>query len=132
MTTLNHTNLSTTNVPELTEFFRSVFGFQLLDQSGDKMAVLRNHDGFVLTLTYDKNMIAGQDYPPTFHVGFLQPTAGAVDRVHREMEIRCYTPPAPARLKRGGPPAYGFYCNAPGGVVVEVSTMNMGSPGLRG
>ena len=27
-------------------------------------------------------------------------------------------------LQRGGPPTYGFYYDAPGGVVVEVSTMS--------
>lgn len=125
MTTLNHTNLSTSNVPELTEFFCSVFDFRLLERRGDKMSVLRNPDGFILTLTYDKGMVEGQRYPGIFHVGFLQPTAGAVDRVHRELGVRSYTAPAPATLPRGGPPTYGFYCNAPGGVVVEVSTMNM-------
>ena len=28
-------------------------------------------------------------------------------------------------LQRVGPPTYGFYCEAPGGVLVEVSTMNL-------
>ena len=31
MATLNHTNLTTYDVPALAEFFRSVFGFQLND-----------------------------------------------------------------------------------------------------
>jgi hypothetical protein len=49
MATLNHTNLTTYNVPALKEFFSSVFGFQTLNVRGDKLAVLRNSDGFLLT-----------------------------------------------------------------------------------
>jgi catechol-2,3-dioxygenase len=127
MTTLNHTNLSTSNVPELTESFCSIFRFHLLEQRGDKMSVLRNHDGFILTLMYDKGMAVGESYPGLFHVGFLQPTVDAVNRVHKDLGARSYIGPEPASLKRGGPPTYGFYCDEPGGVVVEVSTMNMGS-----
>ena len=35
MVTLNHTNLTTYNVPGLKEFFRSVFAFQIMDERGD-------------------------------------------------------------------------------------------------
>jgi catechol-2,3-dioxygenase len=124
MTTLNHTNLSTSNVPELTEFF-STFGFDLLEQRAGKFAVLRNSDGFLLTLMYDKNVASGYRYPATFHIGFLQPTPTAVDRMHEELKAHNYAAPAPALLQRGGPPTYGFYCEAPGGIVVEVSTINI-------
>jgi hypothetical protein len=34
-------------------------------------------------------------------------------------------PPKPANLQRGGLPTYGFYNDAQGGVMVEVSTMNI-------
>ena len=74
MATLNHTNLTSYNVPALKEFFCRVFDFQLLDERGDKLAVLRNSDGFLLTLMYDKRMTPEQGYPGMFHVGFLQPT----------------------------------------------------------
>ena len=124
--TLNHTNLTTYNVPELTEFFCSVFDFRVLDQRGDKLAVLRNSDGFLLTLMYDKRMTPEQGYPGLFHVGFLQPTPGAVDVMHEAMVAGKYEAPKPEKLKRGGPPTYGCYCEAPGGVLVEVSTMNTG------
>ena len=42
MATMNHTSLATYNVPALTEFFCSVFGFQLIEKRADKLAVLRN------------------------------------------------------------------------------------------
>ena len=128
MATLNHTNLTTYNVPALKEFFRSVFGFQILDERGDKFAVLRNDEGFLLTLMHDQRMTPEQGYPGMFHVGFLQPTQQAVDRMHGTLAELRYMAPQPAKLQRGGPPTYGFYYDAPGGVVVEVSTMNLAEP----
>jgi catechol 2,3-dioxygenase-like lactoylglutathione lyase family enzyme len=124
MATLNHTNLTTYNVPDLKDFFRSVFDFEVLEERGNKFAVLRNPEGFVLTLMHDKRMTPEQGYPGLFHVGFLQPTQQAVDRMHQALIARNYTAPKPAQLQRGGPPTYGFYCDAPGGVTVEVSTMS--------
>src|ERR1700693_827210 len=128
MATMNHTTLPTYNVPALTELFCSVFGFQLVEKRGDKLSVLRNAEGFVLTLMYDKRMTPEQGYPGLFHVGFLQPTQHAVDRMHEALIARKYTAPKPAKLQRGGPPTHGFYCDAPGGVLVEVSTMNIAGP----
>jgi hypothetical protein len=48
--------------------------------------------------------------------------------MHEALSIRDYTAPKPAKLQRGGPAAYGFYYKAPGGVLVEVSTMNIAEP----
>jgi hypothetical protein len=78
MTTMNHTNLATYDVPALC----SVFGFQVIDKRADKLAVLRNCEGFLLTLMYDKLMTPEQGYPGLFHVGFLQHTQHAVDLMH--------------------------------------------------
>jgi catechol-2,3-dioxygenase len=124
MATLNHTNLTTYDVPALTAFFSSVFNFQVFNERGGKFAVLRNPEGFVLTLMYDKSMTPEQGYPGLFHVGFLQSTPQAVDRVYDVLRASNYEAPKPGKLQRGGPPAYGFYCKAPGGVLVEVSSMN--------
>src|ERR1700726_4127298 len=109
MATMNHTNLTTYNVPALTEFFCSVFGFQLIEKRADKLSVLRNAEGFVLTLMYDKRMTPEQGYPGLFHIGFLQPTQDAVDSMHEALTARNYTAPKPAKLRRGGPEACGFY-----------------------
>jgi hypothetical protein len=62
MATLNHTNLTSYDVPALKEFFCRVFDFQVLDERGDKLAVLRNSDGFLLTLMYDKRMTPEHGY----------------------------------------------------------------------
>ena len=127
MATLNHTNLTTYDVPALTEFFRSVFGFRVMEERAGKFAVLHNTEGFVLSLMHDKNMTPEHGYPGLFHVGFLQGTTAEVDGVHAILTEHHYEAPQPGKLQRGGPPTYGFYCNAPGGVMVEVSTMNLNS-----
>jgi catechol-2,3-dioxygenase len=128
MATMNHTNLTTYDVPALTEFFCPVFGFQLIEKRADKLSVLRNAEGFLLTLMYDKRMTPEQGYPGMFHVGFLQPTQHAVDLMHDDLSARNYLALKPAKLQRGGPPTYGFYYDAPGSVTVEVSTMNIAEP----
>jgi catechol-2,3-dioxygenase len=128
MATLNHTNLTTYNVPALKEFFCSAFNFQVVDERTDKLAVLRNSDGFLLTLMHDKRMTPERGYPGMFHVGFLQATQREVDLMHETLRVLGHIAPEPAKLQRSGPAAYGFYYNSPGGVLVEVSTMNIGPP----
>jgi catechol 2,3-dioxygenase-like lactoylglutathione lyase family enzyme len=127
MATLNHTNLTTFNVPELKDFFCSIFGFKVSEIRGDKLAVLRNSENFILTLMFDKAMTPEHGYPGIFHVGFIQTDEPAVDRLHQKLGEFRYDAPRPGILTRGGPPTYGFYCKAPGGVLVEVSTMNVAS-----
>jgi catechol-2,3-dioxygenase len=83
MVTLNHTNLTTFDVPALTQFFCSVFAFQVTHQRTDKLAVLENAHGFLLTLMYDKQMSAGHGYPGMFHIGFRQPGPADVDAMRR-------------------------------------------------
>jgi catechol-2,3-dioxygenase len=123
MQSLNHANLTTYDVPALTEFFQNIFGLQVIDQRGASLAVLRDTSGFLLTLMRDKAMTPDHGYPGFFHVGFLQPTQAAVDAQYEALAKANYAAPKPATLQRGGPPTYGFYCQAPGGVTVEVSTM---------
>jgi hypothetical protein len=48
--------------------------------------------------------------------------------MHDKLSARNYMEPKPVKLQRGGPPTYGFYWDAPGGVTVEVSTMNIAKP----
>ncbi len=108
MATMNHTNLTTYNVPALTEFFCSVFGFQLIEKRADKLSVLRDADGFLLSLMYDKRMTPEQGYPGVFHVGFLQPTQHAVDLMHDELSARNYVAPKPA--KRNGGSQHDEHC----------------------
>ncbi len=122
MTRLNHTNLAVSNVPELTRFFETGFGFRVVDQRGTgKFAVLLGEDGFVLTLTHDKS-VTPTTYPSPFHVGFLFASAEEVQEYHARIVKAGFDAPTPAILERGGPKTFGFYCTPPGGVMVEVST----------
>ena len=92
-----------------------------MDERGDKLAVLRNSQGFLLTLMYDKRMTPEQGYPGLFHIGFLPPMQHDVDGVHEALRTLEHMAPNPAKLQRG-------YYNAPGGVLVEVSTMHITEP----
>jgi catechol 2,3-dioxygenase-like lactoylglutathione lyase family enzyme len=124
MTKLNHINLAVSDVPELTRFFETGFNFRTTEQRGsNKFAVLIGEDGFALILMHDKN-VAEQEkaYPGIFHVGFLVASPEVVREHYTRLRAAGFTTPEPAILQRGGGRTYGFYANAPGGVVVEVST----------
>jgi catechol-2,3-dioxygenase len=121
MAILNHLNLAVSNVPELTSFFQTGFNFRIAEQRGmGKFAVLLGEDGFVLTLVHDKK-VDTSTYPAMFHTGFQVSSREEVLRHHTLLSEAGFFAPEPAILDRGGPRTFGFYCNAPGGVVVEVS-----------
>jgi catechol 2,3-dioxygenase-like lactoylglutathione lyase family enzyme len=61
------------------------------------------------------------DYPNGFHTGFLvDGTAQVVDK-HKELTAAGMEPGEVQELTRGGIATTIFYCNAPGGILVEVS-----------
>ena len=118
---LNHINLAVFDVPALTRFFQQGFGFELMSQRGaGKMSLLRGQDGFILVLMHDKTT-GPETYPKLFHVGFLVSMTAEVRQYYHRLVTAGFEVPEPAILERGGPKAFGFYCHAPGGVLVEVS-----------
>jgi catechol 2,3-dioxygenase-like lactoylglutathione lyase family enzyme len=122
MTSLNHINLVVPNVPELASFFQTGFNFRLVHQRGlGKFAVLLGEDGFILTLTYDK-AVTPSTYPKPFHVGFRVNSADEVQQHHTRLIEAGFDAPNPAIITRPGDQVFGFYANAPGGVLVEVSS----------
>ena len=122
MTTLNHINLAVSNVPELIRFFQAGFNFRIAEQRGTgKFAILLGEDNFALILMHDKNVTA-TTYPGLFHVGFLVDSTEKVNQHHTRIIEAGFDAPNPAILERGGGKTFGFYCHAPGGVMVEVST----------
>jgi catechol-2,3-dioxygenase len=122
MATLNHLNLSVSNVPELTRFFQAGFNFRVAEQRGTgKFAVLLGEDGFVLILMHDKN-VTSTTYPALFHVGFLLDSQQKVHDHHTRIIDAGFDAPNPEIINRGGDKTFGFYCHAPGGVLVEVSS----------
>jgi catechol 2,3-dioxygenase-like lactoylglutathione lyase family enzyme len=119
---LNHLNLCTGNVPGLSDFFSRFFGFEHIATRGsDAFAVLRGSDGFALNLMRSGRNAAVVDYPDGFHVGFLVETADEVRAKHGELQEAGLQPGDVQKLTRGGIPTTIFYCEAPGGVLVEVS-----------
>lgn len=117
---LNHANLCTTDVAGLAAFFTRHFGFELVAMRGkDAFAILRGTDGFALNLMRPGKG-GGSDYPDGFHIGFLVDDAEGVHAMHAEMTKAGVGPDAVQNLVRGGAATTVFYCNAPGGLLVEV------------
>jgi len=122
MHTLNHINLSTSDVPGLTDFFERCLNFKVTERRGTgKFSVLEGEDGFALILMHGKDA-ANSSYPAMFHVGFIVEDEAKVRATHQRMIDAGYAAPSPERIQRGGPPTFGFYHSAPGGILVEVST----------
>ncbi len=110
---LNHVNLTVTDVRAAASFLETYFGLSSMGGNGG-MDVLRDDDGFVLTL-----MKVGRpgtvDYPGTFHIGFFVETEQTVDGLNARLKADGFDIAAPERHH-----AYGFYVAAPGGFTVEI------------
>ena len=112
---LNHLDLSVPDVAAAVAFFESAFGFCLLQTKGrDGMAILRGDAGFVLVLTRAAEAV----YPKTFHIGFLEASEDAVHAAYARMTAAGIDVPSPPARMRD---VLGFYCQVPGGILVEVS-----------
>lgn len=113
---LNHLNLTVTNVDETRAFLEAHFGLSAVPGVGaSNFALLHDDDDMAVTLLAGA---AGKEvrYPPTFHIGFIQPTEDAVDEIHRRLTADGYSVPAPKRFHG----SWTFYVTAPGGFLVEV------------
>ena len=120
MLRLNHANLPVTEVAALRDFFVRHFAFtEIATRGRDAMTVMRGADGFVLNLM---RASATADYPRNFHVGFFVDTADDVHAKHAELRAAGIDAGAVEQLARGGFASVTFYCEAPGGVLVEVSS----------
>lgn len=118
---LHHLNLATSEVPALAGFFEQHFGFTpVLARGADAFVILRNADGFVLTLMKLKAKDP-ESYPETFHVGFYVETPAAVDAKREELATAGLAPGDVKPAGRSGRGAH-FYCSAPGNVVIEIAT----------
>jgi catechol-2,3-dioxygenase len=119
MITLNHLNLCTSDVAALANFFQRIFAFRIVAENGaGNFTVMTSEDGFVLALMKDKNL-QENGYPNGFHVGFLQPDRSAVQELHARIQAIGLTVPLPGLMRAK---TFGFYVQAPGGVLVEVSS----------
>ncbi|MBL9134557.1 MAG: VOC family protein [Verrucomicrobiales bacterium] len=114
---LNHLNLSVTDTVLSQSFLAKYFGLAALGKANDKICILRDDGGLVLTLT--SMALAGETeirYPGNFHIGFIQPTEADVNRINQQLRADGYRVPDPSR-QHG---SWTFYFEAPGGFTVEV------------
>ncbi|QND58186.1 VOC family protein [Mesorhizobium huakuii] len=120
---LNHLNLTTSEVAALAGFFTSHFGFELVAMRGKQaFAILRGADGFSLNLmTPGKGEPAA--YPDSFHVGFFIGNPDLVHAKQAELAEAGFAPGEAQDLTRGGVDSTSFYCLAPGGILIEVSSL---------
>ena len=111
--TLNHLNLTVTDVVAATAFLETYFGLRRTGGNAG-MAFLSDDSGFVLTL-----MKAGQatrvTYPANFHVGVFVDSEATVDQVNQRLKEDGYDVRPPERHH-----AYTFYVQAPGGFTIEL------------
>ncbi|MCA0279510.1 MAG: VOC family protein [Proteobacteria bacterium] len=118
---LNHANLTTSDVAALAGFFADHFGFRLDAMRGkDAFAVLTGSDGFALNLM--KPARDDGPYPGGFHVGFFVDSPETVHAKQAELVDAGFATGEVQELTRGGVKSTTFYCNAPGGVLVEVAS----------
>lgn len=114
---LNHLNLTVTDVPAAATFFSTYFGMH--DMGGNAgmafLSDLPEYRGMILSLMKAKSATF-RGYPETFHVGFFIEDRAAVDALATRLRNDGYEFEGPAHTGH----SYGFYVNAPGGVVVEV------------
>lgn len=114
--TLNHLNLTVTDVPATSAFLQKHFG--MTDGGGNNnIAFLRDENGMVLTLTSPKvSQETEVRYPGAFHIGFIQPSEEAVNTMHQQLIDDGYDAPAPSR-QHG---SWTFYFASPWGITIEV------------
>jgi lactoylglutathione lyase len=113
---LNHLNLIVTDVAETSALLRRHFGMrQITRPSPPGVALLHDDTGLALALTPARE---GHkvEYPPTFHIGFIQPSKEEVDRIHERLLADGLHAPAPCWRHD----SWTFYFTAPGGLTIEV------------
>ena len=115
---LNHLDLPVPDVAVTAAFFTTHFGFRLVDTRGNNgFALLTGSGGFALVLTR-RRAEGVQDFPDTFHIGFIVESDAAVHALHARLQVAGVPELPPVSFQRG---ATLFYVHAPGGVLVEVS-----------
>ena len=118
---LNHINLPVRNVAETSAFFEKYFDFKCLEIKGDHaLAVMKGADDFVLVLMSEAfNRNNNAVYPDAFHVGCLVDEKEQVDGMFERLKNGGVSLDRSPSNMRG---VYGFYFNAPGNILVEVSS----------
>jgi lactoylglutathione lyase len=113
--TLNHLNLTVSDVLANRAFFETYFGFKCKVDRGDALVVMVDESGFVLSLNnFGKSEKVA--YPGAFHIGFMQDSRKRVEEIHASLQAGGFDPQPPHEFHG----AWTFYFKAPGGFLVEV------------
>ena len=121
---INHLNFPVTDVALTKAFFEKHFSFTCIEEKGNNMmAILNNQEGFVLTLmSTDFNRNGNSTYPDAFHMGFLVNDRDKVNAIWQNLHNDGVSLEQEPHNMRG---VFGFYFQAPGNILIEVSTQNV-------
>ena len=110
---INHLNLTVNDVITTKQFLEKYFALQPMNE-GTKpnpgFDMLRDDNGMVLTLIKGRNGVT-VEYPPTFHIGFIQESEERVNEINQRLKDDGYEVDAPARMHG----SWTFYFTCPGG-----------------
>jgi catechol 2,3-dioxygenase-like lactoylglutathione lyase family enzyme len=113
---LNHLNLTVSDVPSTFSFFEKYFGLKGFSlPPNEKMGFMSDDNGMVLALMRPAGG-GPVDYPPGFHVGFVQDSPERVSEINDRLRADGYQVPKPARIHG----SWTFYFQSPGGFTIEV------------
>lgn len=126
---LNHVNLCTNRVAEISAIFQDHFAFEVLD-ANEYSATLRGQDGFLLVLTQTA-ADSPKSYPYThfpqfnfrfnFHVGFMLDSPGEVRAKHQQLKEAGLEPGSLNEYQALGASWTAFYCPVGDGIDIEVN-----------
>jgi lactoylglutathione lyase len=88
---INYINLTVTNAQDVRRFFDKFFGLVAMPKTTDdsKFVGMVDEDGFVLTLMQSK-LGTEADYPPTFHIGFLNLGVEKTNQIFQDLKSDGY------------------------------------------
>jgi catechol-2,3-dioxygenase len=114
---LNHLTLTVSDSLVTQAFLQKYFDLRPFEgaQDNSAMAFLQDDNGMVLNLIRWKRDVEAE-YPPNFHIGFIQESEEQVNEINRRLKEDGYDVPPPSR-QHG---SWTFYFRAPGGFTVEV------------
>lgn len=86
--TINHLNLTVTDVAKAVKFFETYFEFTCEQTKGDNVvAVLNNDKNFVLVLMSSQmNQKGSSTYPDAFHIGFMLDSIDKVNETYQRLK----------------------------------------------
>lgn len=116
----NHANFAVADVRAAAAFFARHFGFAILGEAHDNFVVMEGEGGFSLNFMASGKTEAA--YHKNFHIGFFVGSIAEVQLKHTELVDAGHGPGDVQQFIRGGSRTTTFYCQAPGGFLVEVAT----------